>query len=648
MEKPYLISSVIGNGRMLATLGRNTELYRIFWPHIDNFQHLQNSFAGIFMHGAMRWLTDPGLWRHEQSYCEDTNVVETLLQSHDGLVQVRVVDFVEPERDVLVRHFEIGNLSDGALPARFVCFAAFNFQNNPYGNGVLYAAEYDALLYYGRGYYFLVGGDRANNGFQAGAGALDDAHDGYLHGAVLNMSPEGCQVWDLGSLEKGQKTELTLFFCPGKTWAETGHKLQWARQQGYRQLFAATKHYWTAFLARGRQVHTDDADLNALYKRSLLVGGLLCDRENGGIIAAPEMDEKYIKSGGYGYCWPRDCVFVADAMARAGYGDIAARFYRWAARTQLPEGDWYQRYDTEGNLAPGWGKQVDQTGAVLWGIWQYVLVYEDMDFLRELWPTVFKGAVFLSSFVDRETALPLPSFDLWEERLGEHAYSAAAVYGGLMGAADMARKLGYDQEADNWHKTALNIAHGIVKYLWDQEKKSFIRTVKKTVDRGEYEYHRQQGNWVATFKREKGYEVFQIWKDDLTDASLLGLVYPFEVFSPVDEKIKHTVDWIERVLTCPRTGGIKRYENDHYIGGNPWVNTTLWLAIYMIRAQRREQAKLFLRWAINHRTETGLLPEQVDRNSGRPAWIIPLSWSHAMFILAVLEFLDSGNREEKP
>jgi len=31
-----------------------------------------------------------------------------------------------------------------------------------------------------------------------------------------------------------------------------------------------------------------------------------------------------------------------------------------------------------------------------------------------------------------------------------------------------------------------------------------------------------------------------------------------------------------------------------------------------------------------------LLPEQADKNHGGPAWVLPLNWSHAMFVLTHL------------
>ena len=49
-------------------------------------------------------------------------------------------------------------------------------------------------------------------------------------------------------------------------------------------------------------------------------------------------------------------------------------------------------------------------------------------------------------------------------------------------------------------------------------------------------------------------------------------------------------------------------------------------------------------YALARQTSLGLLPEQVTRD-GEPAWVVPLGWSHAMFILAArpeLAIVDDG------
>lgn len=88
------------------------------------------------------------------------------------------------------------------------------------------------------------------------------------------------------------------------------------------------------------------------------------------------------------------------------------------------------------------GIQIDETGSILFGMWKHFLYTKNVSFLEKVWPSVLKAAAFLEKFIDSDTGLPLPSFDLWEERMGEHTYSTAAVIAGFYAAASIAGYLG--------------------------------------------------------------------------------------------------------------------------------------------------------------------------------------------------------------
>ena len=101
----------------------------------------------------------------------------------------------------------------------------------------------------------------------------------------------------------------------------------------------------------------------------MLVLEQLSDRATGAIVAAPEMDERFTESGGYGFVWPRDLAYVVLGLLAAGRFEAAAAALRWLARTQTPEGLWLHRYWTTGELAPSWGlHQLDETGAALFAM----------------------------------------------------------------------------------------------------------------------------------------------------------------------------------------------------------------------------------------------------------------------------------------
>lgn len=111
--------------------------------------------------------------------------------------------------------------------------------------------------------------------------------------------------------------------------------------------------------------------------------------------------------------------------------------------------------------------------------------------------------------------------------------------------------------------------------------------------------------------------------------------------------IKSIIRNIEKYLRVPVNGhfGIKRYVDDTYIDGNPWVVTTLWLSKALLElaltsddTDREELSALthdalkYIQWSLKGATGAGMLPEQVNKYTGRPAWAIPLSWSCALML----------------
>ena len=109
----------------------------------------------------------------------------------------------------------------------------------------------------------------------------------------------------------------------------------------------------------------------------------------------------------------------------------------------------------------------------------------------------------------------------------------------------------------------------------------------------------------------------------------------------------------ERLWVKTAIGGLARYENDYYhqvsrdipdVPGNPWFICTLWLAQWYIASAKTADdlspALDILTWVASHALPSGVLAEQVHPYSGLPLSVSPLTWSHASFVAAVLEYVD--------
>ena len=136
--------------------------------------------------------------------------------------------------------------------------------------------------------------------------------------------------------------------------------------------------------------------------------------------------------------------------------------------------------------------------------------------------------------------------------------------------------------------------------------------------------------------------------DKTIDTSILGLSYPFNLIDVDDERMIKTAEAIEKAFKY-KVGGIGRYPEDIYFGGNPWIITTLWLSLYyrrlykVLKEKEDNRADIYLQkskrlfnWVMKY-SFNGLFPEQIHKELGVPMSAIPLGWSNAMFLIYVYE-----------
>jgi len=246
------------------------------------------------------------------------------------------------------------------------------------------------------------------------------------------------------------------------------------------------------------------------------------------------------------------------------------------------------------------------------------------------------GAEYLANSIE-ENGLPAPSFDPWEDELAQGTYSAAAVYAGLKAASEMAALRKERNREKLWREAAGTVREGILKHQWSDAQNSFTRGVNRRAFKEAHDYALSRGEKAFIVKDPTGlYESHWVGEDGRVDAALLGLAFPFGVLGPLDKRMRATALAIEEKLWNHNVGGLHRYEGDSYRGGNPWLITTLWLAIYHCMSGNHGRAEELYNWCLAQANQHLLLPEQADKNNGGPVWVLPLNWSHAMFVLAHL------------
>jgi GH15 family glucan-1,4-alpha-glucosidase len=405
-----------------------------------------------------------------------------------------------------------------------------------------------------------------------------------------------------------------------------------------------TSAYWRLWLKGNRQ------DLSALpekirehYRMSLLAIRTHTDNR-GAIIAANDSDIGSSVRDTYSYLWPRDGALVSHALALAGFIDIPRNFYNLCARVLTREGYLLHKYNPDGTLASSWhpwyrggGKELpiqeDETALVIWALWRYFEIFRDVEFIKPLYrPLVIAAGNFLLRFRDPVTCLPLPSYDLWEERHGVSAFTIGAVWAGLVAAGKFAEAFGETEIAEGYTQAANDLKQATDHYLWCSDEERFMRMLNR----------QPEGTMVL---------------DGTVDSALAGL-WLFGMYSPSDPRIVKSMHAVrDRLWVKTEVGGVARYFNDYYhqassnlaeVPGNPWFVCTLWLAEWDAETAAADddldRALELLTWTCEHALASGVLAEQVHPFSGDPLSVSPLTWSHSSLITAVHAYLRAADR----
>jgi len=240
---------------------------------------------------------------------------------------------------------------------------------------------------------------------------------------------------------------------------------------------------------------------------------------------------------------------------------------------------------------------------------------------------IVRASEWLASYRDAATGLPLPSYDLWEERRGVLTFTVAATCAGLQAGANFAQAFGETALADKYRQVVAQMRVAAEAHLWRPEVNRFARMIVPLA--------------------EGGYRV-----DTTIDSSLCAL-FRFGLYPADHPKVVATMRAVrDRLWVKTPVGGVARYDNDPYyrvspdgvnVPGNPWFVSTLWLAEWVIaRAQTLadlQPAMDILGWVADHALPSGVLAEQIHPYSGAPLSVSPLTWSHATLVMAVQAYL---------
>ncbi|HEX2120238.1 MAG TPA: glycoside hydrolase family 15 protein, partial [Thermoanaerobaculia bacterium] len=552
-------------------------------------------------------------------------------------------DAVDADAAVYVRKIVVRNLRSDARDIKLFLHHDFAL----YGSGIGDTAMFDpftrSIIHYKARRFVLINCDGGVGEYACGKSALtgaegtwSDAEDGALSMTAVAQGAVESTIAIPLHLEASGTSTVLYWICAGRTYDEVRGLDARVREETAARLLSRTGSHWYTWVNKPGGDFTDLPDEIAdLYRRSLLVINTQCDR-GGAVLAANDSDIEWGHNDHYSYMWTRDAAFVCDAMDRAGFPEITRRFLRFANEIVTGDGYFLHKYNPDGSPAPLWqawvgedGKprlpiQEDETALVIWLVARHYERTRDLELLRAVYERlVVRAADFLVRHRDAETCLPLPSFDLWEERYGTFTFTCATVWAGLNAAAELANLFNEQDRRAVYAKAAAELRDAMKKHLWLEDESRFGRGLG----------------------------------DPTVDASTFAVFY-FGVFPPSTAMVEGTLRAIrERLTVQTEIGGIARYENDPYhrissepsrVPGNPWIICTLWLAEHAIATatsvDELQSALDAVRWARSKTTESLVLPEQIDPYDGQPLSVAPLTWSHAQLVSVVHGYLDALRR----
>lgn len=641
----------VGNGELLVTFDQTYRVRDIYYPRIGMPNHTGGHVQrfGVWVDGQMAWIEEKG-WQRELRYKPDTMVSEVTLRHETLGIELQCNDAVDYSSPVFFRRIIVTDLTGEPRDVRVFFHHDISVNGSPVGDTVNYDPASAGLVHYKDDTYFLINGcdDRkcgidhwATGAKRVGGaeGTWRDAEDGQLsRNAIAQGSVDSTVGFNL-HLKGHGSGHVIYWIAAGASYKDVKYLNDKILRKTAQRMMDRTEAYWRLWACK------EPIDFSPLPEpyRDMFVRSQLILRtqiDNGGaIIAANDSDITHYSGDTYSYMWPRDGALCAYGLILAGHGELSRSFFRFCAKVIEPKGYFLHKYNPTGTLASSWhpwmieGQRIlpiqqDETALTLWALRKHFLVFRDVEFIKSMYrPLIMPAANWLIEHRDHN-GLPKQSWDLWEERRGVHLFTVASTIGALHAAADFAHDMGALDQAAKFNEGADRMRGAMMRHMWNEDQQRFARMVTP-LDDGTYRL------------------------DMTADASNFA-IFAFGAL-PVDhEAVKAEMTAIARLLTVrTEIGGVARYERDYYhqierdnveeVPGNPWIICTLWLALYKIRSANTlvelESSLDELEWTHTHSLPSGVLPEQLDPNTGAPISVSPLSWSHATVMTVIMEYL---------
>lgn len=313
----YFNNAIIGNSNILGCLTDKGELIRLYYPNIDYFQNIDKFKFGILNNG-MKWFEN-GIAK-KQYY--EGNILYTELSMDD--IEILQRDYVLPKKNIVVRKLKFNK------KVNLFIYSKLNSDVNRKVSGMLID---NTLIQYSQDMYMATFSDRSISNYQIN-NTKYSLENGYLNPEdYIGMSEDSAILYE-------KVDDITIYILLDSELKSTLANIKWCKEQAENLFYGTTKKYWEEYLQKYSS-NNILKDLNKIkekeiIERTVFMYALLSNPKTGAVLASPDVDENFERCGRYGYCWPRDALFINKALNILGMKNLTDKFYDvWARKAQF-------------------------------------------------------------------------------------------------------------------------------------------------------------------------------------------------------------------------------------------------------------------------------------------------------------------------
>lgn len=584
--------ALIGDLQTAALIGRDGSIDWCCFPRFDSSACFAALLGGP-ENGCWKLAPVSAVRDHRRRYRHDTLILESVIETDDGMV--RVIDFMPPRGRApdIVRIVEG---LDGDVAMRSELVIRFDF---------------------GRIVPWVRRVDHARLAI-AGPDALCLRTPVEVHGENLSTVSEFV-------VRPGERIPFTLTWFPS-------HQRRLPARVDPEVALAQTEDYWLDWASSCG--HT--GDYHEEVHESLRVLKALTYSPTGGIVAAPTTSLPELIGGprnwDYRFCWLRDAAMTLGAMLECGYRDEAHAWRQWLLRAvagdpadlQIMYGlagerrlderelEWLDGFEGSrpvrvGNAAST-QLQLDIYGEVLDALYSARAHGVKAD--GDAWALV---TVLLGWL---EEGWRRPDAGIWEVRgpARHFTHSKLMAWLAFERGVRFHEEFGRPAPVERWRALRDEIREEILTRGWNAERQAFT----------------------------------QSYGSPELDAS--ALLMPLVGFLPADDpRVVSTVEAIRRELTVD--GLVRRYlpRDDGAVDGiaadeGVFLPCSFWLVSVLARQGRHDEARELFERLLDIRNDVGLLSEEYDPVAHRQVGNVPQAFTHLALVNAALALDESRER----